>query len=86
MPENLLVDVNDDGTIEPRSELEIETYYKPLDGIYIDHDNEFVACVMDDGPGMAETRIAFRTLLAAGFTIPPPSPVASDPMGAATPI
>ncbi len=85
MAENLRVDVNEDGTIEPREDLEIETYYKPCDGIYIDHANEFLAVIMDDGPGMAETRIAFSTLLAAGFVIPPSSPVASDPMSAATP-
>lgn len=67
---NLEIDVNEDGTIEPRTELEIETYYKPCESIYIDHENEFLAVIMDDGPGMAETRVMFKTLLDAGFVIP----------------
>ena len=60
--------VRNDGTIEGHY---VETCYHECDGFYIDHKNEFVGVVFDNGGVNGETRILFSTLIDAGFVIPP---------------
>lgn len=68
VPESMFNDhIREDGTIDDTI---VETYFYPLETLIPEHEKRYIRLLCDAGGFDAETRLAYATLEAMGWTAP----------------